>query len=145
MALESLKENIMQSIESASEKLKDPLSIIKDLKDASSEKMNSLVNDLFNLAPLIEKTGFSMKEVNMELGIPPGINLIFTKEKDIAPETIEELLEENPDKEMFKLIVRAIQKADTIQKGMNLTNFTFKGMNIKLGLPPDVNLKFEKK
>jgi hypothetical protein len=68
------------------------------------------------LAPLIEVTGFNMKDVSVDVGIPPGMTISFVKEKDVDAETINQLLEENKDKEMLKLIVRALLKADALQK-----------------------------
>jgi hypothetical protein len=51
--------------------------------------------------PLIEVAGFNMKDVSIEAGIPPGITISFVKEKDVDPETIKQLLEDNKDKEML--------------------------------------------
>jgi len=122
--------------------LKDSFSFLKDMKEASLEKINILANDILGLAPLIELTGFNMKEVSVDVGIPPGIGITFLKERDVDAETIHQLLEDNKGKEMLRLIIRALQKADSIQKGMNLAHYIFKGLNMKIGLPPDMSLKF---
>jgi hypothetical protein len=58
--------------------------------------------------------------------------------------TIDKLLDENRDKEMLTLIVRALQKADALQKGMSLSDYKFRGLNMKIGLPPAVTLKFSR-
>jgi len=42
----------------------------------------------------------------------------------------------------LKLIVRALLKADLLQKGMKLSHYKFNGLNMKIGLPPDISLKF---
>ena len=70
------------------------------------------------------------------------MSISFVKEKDVDTETINQLLEENKDKEMLKLIVRALLKADLLQKGMKLSHYKFNGLNMKIGLPPDISLKF---
>ena len=145
MALEDLKNSFKDSIGSVSDKLKDSLSVLKDLKDASTDKLTSISNDILGLGPLIEETGFIMSDVSVDITIPPGITISFQKGNEIDPAMIDKILEENNDKEMLKLIVRALQKADTMQKSMNLANYVFKGMSLKIGLPPDVSLKFEKK
>ena len=102
---------------SASEKLKDLLSFLKNVKEAGVEKVNTFVNDILGLAPLIEVTGFNMKDLSIEAGIPPGIIISFVKEKDVDAETINKMLEDNKDKETLKLIVMALEKADAMQKG----------------------------
>jgi hypothetical protein len=102
------------------------------------------MNDILGLAPLIEVTGFNMKEVSIDASIPPSITISFTKQKDVDAETINKLLEDNHDKEILKLIVRGLQKADSLQKGMDLAHYKFTGLNMKIGLPPDISLKFSR-
>jgi hypothetical protein len=82
-----------------------------------------------------------MKEFNVEAGITPGIILFFSKEEDVDAETIDNLLEQHKDKEMLSLIVHALQKADALQKGINLSDYKFRGLNMKIALPPVVALK----
>jgi inosine-uridine nucleoside N-ribohydrolase len=142
MATTDLKETVSDVLNFASDKLTASLSFLKDAKEAGAEKINGFVNDILGLAPLIEVTGFNMKDVSVEVGIPPGMTISFIKEKDVDTDTINQLLEANKDKEMLKLIVRALLKADSLQKGMNLSHYKFSGLGMKIGLPPDISLKF---
>jgi len=80
MTLEEVKSGIADKITIVSDKLKGSLSFLKDMKEASTEKISALVNDILGLAPVIEMTGFSMKDISMDIGIPLGVNLAFTKE-----------------------------------------------------------------
>jgi hypothetical protein len=116
MNLSNVKTGLSDSITMVGSKLKDSLSFLKDMKDASAEKINQLVNDILGLAPLIETTGFNMRDVSVDMGIPPGISISFTKEKDVDAETIQQLLDDNKDKEILKLIIRGLVKADSMQK-----------------------------
>ena len=142
MATADIKTSVADALSFASDKLKDSLSFLKDVKDSGADKINGFVNDILGLAPLIEVTGFNMKDVSVEVGIPPGLTISFVKEKDVDAETIDKLIKENEDKEMLKLIVRSLQKADALQKGMDLSHYKFSGLNMKIGLPPDISLKF---
>jgi hypothetical protein len=137
-----LKETVSDVLNFTSDKLTASLSFLKDAKEAGAEKINGFVNDILGLAPLIEVTGFNMKDVSVDAGIPPGMSISFVKEKDVDAETINQLLEDNKDKEMLKLIVRALLKADAMQKGMNMSHYKFSGLSMKIGLPPDISLKF---
>ena len=144
MTAKHIKEHVAKAMDFATEKLMDSLSFLKDIKESSIEKIGHLVNDILGLAPLIEVSGFNMRDINVEVGIPPGIVIAFVKEKDVDAETINKLLEENKDKEMLKLIVRALQKADTMQREMNLSHYKFQGLSMKIGVPPDLSLKFSR-
>jgi hypothetical protein len=144
MVIEEMKSGLTSAVASFDSKLKDSLAFLSDLKEAGWEKVNTLVNDILGLAPLIEVTGFNMKELNVDASIPPSVNISFSKEKEADPETIEKLLSENQDKVLLNLIVSALQKADALQKGMKLSDYKFRGLNMKIGLPPDISLKFSR-
>ena len=83
-----------------------------------------------------------MRDVIVDVTIPPSITLQFLKEKEIDEKTIDDMLVQNNDKEMLTLIVRALQKADSLQKAMNLSHYKFSWLGMKVGLPPDISLKF---
>ena len=142
MTTTDLKETVSDVLNFASDKLTASLSFLKDAKEAGADKINGFVNDILGMAPLIEVTGFNMKDVSVDVGIPPGMSISFVKEKDVDAETINQLLEDNKDREMLKLIVKALLKADALQKGMNLSHYKFSGLSMKIGLPPDISLKF---
>ena len=143
--IEKIKSGITGAVDTIDSKLKESLSFLSDMKDAGWEKVTTLINDILGLAPLIEVTGFSMRDVSVDASIPPSITLSFFKEKEVDPATIEKLLEENKGKEMLSLIVKGLQKADSLQKGMNLSHYKFRGLGMKIGLPPDISLKFSRK
>lgn len=145
MALEEIKKSLSEGMESITDKLKDSFSLLKDLKDAGTDKLSSIANDVLGLSPLIEQTGFSMTDISVDITLPPGITISFDKKNDIDPDAINKMLEENEDKQLLKLIVTALQKADEAQKKMNMGEYTFRGLSMKIGLPPDISLKFSKR
>ena len=142
MDIEIIKSSISNAVDSLDAKFKDSLSFLKDMKELAGDKLNNLVNDILGLAPLIEVTGFSMKDISVEAGFPTGITLNFEKQRDMDAETIEQMLEEHKDQQILSLIVKGLQKADNMQKGMNLAHYKFRGLSMKIGLPPDISLKF---
>ena len=142
--ISEITSSLTDVMNSASDKLQGSLSFLRNMKEAGVDKISTFVNDILGLAPLIEVAGFNMKDVSIEAGIPPGITISFVKEKDVDSETIKRLLEDNKDKEMLKLIVLSLEKADAMQKGMNLSHYKFQGMSMKIGLPPDISLKYSR-
>jgi len=42
------------------------------------------------------------------------------------------------------MIVNGLQKADSLQKSMNLSHYKFHGLGMKVGLPPVISLKFSR-
>ena len=100
----------------ASNLLKDTLDKFYDVKNLTKEKLTGITNDLIALSPLIEKTGFRTKEINIGVGVPPRIIFHFEKFANVSKEEIEALLKEHEDKTMLKVIVTTLVSADEFQK-----------------------------
>ena len=133
--IEKIKSGISEAVDAIDSKLKDSLSFLSDLKEAGWEKVTALINDILGLAPLIEKTGYSMRDISVDATIPPGLTILFTKEKEVDPAIVEKLLEENSEKQLL---------TDSLQKSMNLSHYKFQGLGMKVGLPPVISLKFSR-
>lgn len=103
---------LSESYDDAVNLLKDTLSNFYDVKDITKEKVTTLTNDLIALAPIIEKTGFRSKEINVGISVPPKIIFHFEKIADVSKEEITKVLEENGDKTMLKVIVNLLVTAD---------------------------------
>lgn len=141
MVLDKIKSGFTAVASSIEGTLDESLNFLSDLKEAGSEKINALVNKIEDLAPLLDQMGFNMNELDVGIGIPPEINLAFTKEKDVDAETIELLLKENVDKPLLSMIIHSLQNADALVKAMNLSNYKLGQLSMKIGVPPDMSIK----
>lgn len=121
--------------------LKETLQNFYDVKDLTKETLASMANDLIALSPLIEKTGYRTKEINIGLSLPPRITFHFEKCSDVDKETIEAVLAENADKKLLKVIVATLVSADDFQKKLATGSFTLAEIDIEAGIPPQVNIK----
>ncbi|MBK7569750.1 MAG: hypothetical protein IPI31_18170 [Bacteroidetes bacterium] len=125
----------------ASNLLKDTLDKFYDVKNLTKEKLTGFTNDLIALSPLIEKTGFRTKEINIGVGVPPRIIFHFEKFANVSKSDIEALLKQHEDKTMLKVIVTTLVSADEFQSKLTLGSFKFNEIDIELGVPPEVNVK----
>ncbi len=121
--------------------LKDTLHKFYDVKNITAEKLGSLANELIALSPIIEKTGFRTKEINVGVSLPPKVVFHFEKVADVSKADIKIVLDENADKTLLKVIVNTLLSADEFQSKLNLTNFKFTEIDIEVGIPPQVNVK----
>jgi len=117
---------------------------LKDTKDNGEDRSTIVLDKIAQLAPLIDLIGFDMEQLVLQAGIPAGGTVIFVKKKDVDEATIEAILKKNENKEMLALIVRALQKADSLQKKMKLSHYNFTKFYLKLGVPPEVSLSFSR-
>ncbi|MBK9557763.1 MAG: hypothetical protein V9F05_07055 [Chitinophagaceae bacterium] len=130
-----------EGYQSATGLLKETLSNFYDVKNLTSEKLADMANDLIALSPIIEKTGFRTKEINVGVSIPPRIVFHFEKFADVSKDDIDAILKENEDKTLLKVIVTTLVAADDFQKKLTLGNFKFNEIDIEVGVPPEVNVK----
>jgi len=140
--IEKVKSGISGAVDAIDSKLKDSLSFLSDIKEEGWEKVTTLINDIPGLAPLIEQTGYSMRDISIDASVPPGITIFFAKEKEVDPSIVENLLEQNREKQLLTMLVSGLQKADSLRKELNLSHYKFHGLGMKAGLPPPISLRF---
>ena len=51
--------------------------IIQEFRENTKEKISAILNDLQNSTKLIENIGYDFVAFNIDLGIPPSVQLIF--------------------------------------------------------------------
>jgi len=115
---------------------------LKEMNVNGKDRTTLLLNKIVELAPVVDLIGFNMKELLVQGGIPESATVIFLKERDVDPATIEAILKENEDNDLLALLVRALQKGETLQKRLRLSNYLFSSIHLKLGVPPEVSLRF---
>lgn len=130
-----------EGLQTATDLLKETLSNFYDVKNLTTEKLAVIANDLIALSPIIEKTGYRTKEINIGVSLPPKIIFHFEKFADISKEEIAEILKANDDKTILKVIVGTLTTADEFQSKLTLGNFKFSEIDIEVGVPPQVNVK----
>jgi len=130
-----------EGLQTATDLLKETLSNFYDVKNLTTEKLAVIANYLIALSPIIEKTGYRTKEINIGVSLPPKIIFHFEKFADISKEEIAEILKANDDKTILKVIVGTLTTADEFQSKLTLGNFKFSEIDIEVGVPPQVNVK----
>jgi hypothetical protein len=83
MTTTDLKETVSDVLNLASDRLTASLSFLKEAKEAGAEKITGFVNDILGW-PLIEVTGFNMKDVSVDVGIPPVCPFRLLRKKTLT-------------------------------------------------------------
>lgn len=135
MALDKLTGNLKEKVTGAKE-------FLSDLKDETKEKLLKSINGLGDILPIVAQTGYRLDAFDIEISIPPGINLQFEKVQDVSKEKIDSILEQNKEKELLKVIVNSLVAADEFHKKVKLGNYVFTHISIDLSIPPTVHIKY---
>jgi hypothetical protein len=144
-------ENVTSAFKQQIDVVKDKTSDVADalsvkvtaLKEAGADKIKNYMDEISHGLPLIEEAGFKVDGINIDLSLPPDISIGFSKTNEVTSETIQLLIEDNQDKKLLCLILNALQSANNLQSKITMDKFVFAGVSIKLGLPPEVSLKYK--
>ncbi len=132
----------MGLLDKAKEKAGDLASKASDLKNAGTDKIKEIVNEINSNLPVIKEAGYEINELEVILGLPPALRPHFYKVSDVSDDKINELLEANKDKKVLTSIMKALSQANKLQGSLQTGELKFKELEIELSIPPSINLKF---
>jgi len=121
--------------ERATEKLSETM-------DSGFGKLNSVLDDLNSALPVLQEAGYPVDLVEIELGINPKISIRFSTKIGVKEERLKSLLEEHADHRMTITLLNALGKGKQLQSKVRLAGLKAKGIEIKIGVLPEVALRF---
>ena len=108
-----------------------------------SDKVKSVINDFIEAAPLIERAGFRIRDLEIELSVIPKLIPHFEKTIDVDDDARLLIIEEVHDKRLIRLLLKALFKADNFQKSIKMGNLEFAGIEIEITAIPAVRLRYK--
>ncbi|MBK6340420.1 MAG: hypothetical protein IPF63_12795 [Bacteroidetes bacterium] len=117
--------------------------IIQEFRDNTKEKISAILNDLQNSTKLIENIGYDFVAFNIDLGIPPSVQLIF-EVLPLKAEKIEAQLPEDINL-VIKIVLKALLRTNALAQSIKLNDFECKQVTLTMGLNPDIVLNYKKK
>lgn len=109
-----------------------------------AEKVRGVVQDFNSITPLIERAGYEIVDLEIELGLIPKLIPHFKKIHNISDEDKEAILAELKEKRLMSMLVNALFKSDSFQSNLNLTNYEYTGIEVEIAALPAVRLKYNK-
>jgi hypothetical protein len=138
-ALTTFKEDGVEKAKEISSHLSGKISL---LKQAGVDLVKSSLDELSIAQPMVEKAGFKVHDINIGIGIPPQIGISFSIQQPVDLEALRELIRTNEDKQLITALVSALIHAYELSEKFPMKKFSFTGVGIKLGIPPDVSLRY---
>jgi len=141
-SLANIQKKVADQTNSLKDKATETSGKLGDLADLSIEKLKGAIEEVNTALPVVEKVGYKARELEIELGITPGISVHFEKFSDASAEDIETIIEENEGKKVITTVIKALTKTDELRAGMKIGKFIFSEVELELGLTPKVKLKY---
>ena len=135
MAFGKLLDKAKQAAAEVNDKVGDPSGKV-------GEAVQAVVKDLNDALPHLAKAGYTMNELEIEVGILPKLIPHFTV-NEISGENIEQSLKILEENTVGYALFTALRKATDLQQKLIIDGMSFARIEIELGLTPVVRLSYK--
>jgi hypothetical protein len=130
----------MVDLKSALDKVKD---VHQQAKEAGQETVQDAIDKVLgevqSLKPLLARAGFSLGNITISLGLPPGIVVAIIHDREVAS-GIEELAAETNLTNIQSLVVKSLKSAYSFTGMFQKYGYVIGQLSIEVGLIPKVTI-----
>ena len=137
MAFGNLIDKAKQTAADVKDKVGDPSGKVGDA-------ILAVVKDLNDALPHLSKAGYTMDELEIEVGIPPKLIPHFSVDETLAENTEQSLTDLEGNTVGYTLF-KGLLKAVDLQQKIVIDGMSFVRIEIELGLIPAVRLSYKPK
>ena len=137
MAFGNLIDKAMQAAADVKDKVGDPSARVGDA-------ILDVISNLNDALPHLTKAGYTMDELEIEIGVPPKLIPHFTVDETLVKNTEQALTDLEGNTIGFALF-KALLKAADLQQKIVINGMSFSRVEIQLGLVPAVRLCYKQK
>ena len=123
-------------------KLVEENPLLFDLKEIGINKINEVFGELNSATLIIEEAGYELTEIEVHIGFPLGITPHFVLKDNISDDKKAHLLNITKDRKVINSVLSTLFNISELQKKVSFRQFKFYEVEITLGMPPEVNIKF---
>jgi hypothetical protein len=138
MAFDNLIDKAMQTAVGIKDKVGDPSARVGDA-------ILDVVSSLNDSLPHLAKAGYTMDELEIEIGVPPKLIPHFSVDGALVEnaENAEQALTDLEGNIIGTTLFKALFKAATLQQKIVIDGMSFSRLEIQLGLVPAVRLCYK--
>ena len=138
MAFDNLIDKAMQTAVGIKDKVGDPSARVGDA-------ILDVVSSLNDSLPHLAKAGYTMDELEIEIGVPPKLIPHFSVDGALVEnaENAEQALTDLEGNIIGTTLFKALFKAATLQQKIVINGMSFSHLEIQLGLVPAVRLCYK--
>jgi hypothetical protein len=116
--------------------------VADDLVSAAVQKLKDIIDEVHSFAPHLKEVGYQLGRLDVEFSLSPRVILHLDREFEATEEQFAALLANHPGRRTMSLVVKALQQANQLQARLGLQASRFTGLELEVGLPPVVRMKY---
>ena len=111
-------------------------------QEVASDKILSLVDEFNAALPYLSKAGYTLHELEVELGLPPKLipHFVYSADLDSDEGAAVENLEDN---RFGYSLLKVLRTAGNIQEKLQFNNMLFSHVEIELSFVPNIRLAYK--
>jgi hypothetical protein len=130
----------MVDLKSALDKVKDVQQQAKEAgRESVQDAVDALLGDVQGLKPILARAGFSLGNITISLGLPPGIVVAIIHDREVAS-GIEELIADPSLTNIQSMIVKSLKNAYSFTGMFQKYGYVIGQLSIEIGLIPKVTM-----
>jgi hypothetical protein len=122
---------------------KDLVGKAQELTNAAAEGAGKFLDELNEALPTMRALGFTLRDFRMSMGLIPEVSLQLIASVDtINVAKIDDLIAHHTEQKLLVALLKALQAAYHVKEQLGEKSFRSVEMDITLGLPPKIGVKF---
>jgi len=115
---------------------------IDQIRGYGSQKLEEIVERFDSALPFIERAGFSVTEIEVELGVNPKLIPHVQAEEVVEGDERALLMEEVAGRRLISTILSSLFRAADFGRRVDFTGYRFFEIEVEVGVIPSVKVKF---
>lgn len=111
---------------------------VAGIGETSLAKLDEMLAEFTEMLPTLRTAGYSLKNVDIGLGIPPKVVAKFSGNGGVVPE----LKDDGTERPLTVLLVKAIHQATNLQSAITIKGLRPSGLSVEIGLVPRIVVTF---
>lgn len=114
------------------------------IASASAEGVRSLVRNINEALPYIERAGYRVSEIELGLSVPPRVLLHLILDDEISDEVRAALMKDCDGKWFTRQLIERLHNVRSIQRATNFVGMAFDEIEVEIALIPSIILHYRK-
>lgn len=111
---------------------------------ASADAVKSLVRNINEALPFVERAGYRVSEIELGLSVPPKVVMHLILDDEVSDEVRAALLKDCEGKWFTRQLIERLHNVRQIQRATNFVGMAFDEIEVEIALIPSVILHYRK-
>ncbi len=115
---------------------------LKNIKKYSKNELQDIVNEINNSLPIIQEAGYSVNQIDIDLGMPSRIVIYFEMQKKISDDKKNSILKKIEDRDILHATLQTLFETEDFRNSIKVGDLKFQTISISIGTVTSIKFIF---